>query len=446
LADEETIRLPCGYGPRNYQIGLMDCLANGYKRACVVWHRRAGKDKTMINIVAREMFKRVGGYYYMFPKLNQGRRVLWEGMDRTGYPHMNHIPERLRKSTSKTEMMIEAVNGSIFRVIGTDHFDVSMGTNPVGLIFSEYALQDPRVWGFFLPILMENDGWAIFNFTPRGKNHAYDIYNSAKANPDTWFSELLTVDDTKIAITAKQIDQIRKENQMSEDMIKQEFYCSFEASNPGAYYGKEMARALEQRRICRIPVETGIPVNTFWDLGIDDSTSIWLVQFIGKEVRLIGYYEDSGEGLAHYANWLGEWRAKRGCTFEKHVLPHDGAVRDLSTGKSRKQFLEDLGLTCEIAKRPDKKEDGIESSRQMLGRIWFEETECSQGIEGLRNYKKEFNEEHGVFKTSPVHDKNCHPADAFQTLSLWFDEHGFPKPPPNLTKLYGVTPEPAYKW
>jgi len=446
MSEERRIRLPHEFTPRNYQVGLMDCLANGYKRACVVWHRRAGKDKSMINIVAREMFQRVGGYYYMFPKVNQGRRVLWEGMDRTGYKHLDHIPPALRKTTSKSEMMIEAVNGSIFRVIGTDNFDVSMGTNPVGLIFSEFSLQDPRVWGFFLPILMENDGWAIFNFTPRGENHAYDLYESAKLNPGTWFSELLTVDDTKIAITQEQIQQLRDENQMSEDMIQQEFYCSFEAANPGAYFGKEMARAKEQGRICRIPVETGIPVYTFWDLGMDDSTSIWMVQFIGKEVRLVGYYSNSGEGLTHYANKLGKWSAKHGCTFYTHVLPHDGTVRELGTGKTRKKFLEDLGMKCEIAKRPDRKEHGIESSRQMLGRVWLEETECSEGVKGLRNYSKEFIEEKGVYKMTPIHDINSHPADAFQTLSLWFDEHGYPKPQQKLDKLYGVKPEPVYQW
>ena len=417
--DYIDINLPQNYVPRPYQVRAFDFVANGYKRGVFVWHRRAGKDKTAINLVAKEMEQRIGAYYYLFPKYNQGRRILWDGLDRDGYPFMNHIPMDARLNTNNTEMKIKMRGGSLFQVIGSDNYDTLVGPNPIGIVLSEYALQDPRAYDFMRPILVENNGWAIFLYTPRGHNHGYELYRMARKSP-RWLCQILTIEDTNV-ISKADIEQ-EKEEGMSEDLVQQEFYCSFEASAPGAYFAKEMAAALEQKRICKLPLEPGVPVDTFWDLGIDDSMTIWLMQLVGREPRLIGYYSNSGEGFIHYVNWLKDWRDSHRLTFGNHILPHDGKNRELQTGKSAVQFLKELKLTCDVTIRPKRKEDGIEASRQMIGRVWIDEVECEEGIEALKRYRKEYNAVNGVYATRPVHDLHSHGADSFQTLSLWWQK------------------------
>ena len=222
-----TIRLPFNFTPRPYQKRLYNCIADGYLRAVTAWHRRAGKDKTMINIMAKEAIKRVGSYYYFFPSYKQGRRILWDGMDRDGFPFQGHIPKEIRDKTNDQEMRIKLKNGSLIQIVGTDDIDAVVGSNPVGCVFSEYALQKPDAWTFIRPILAENGGWAIFNSTPRGLNHFHEIYQTAKREPD-WFSELLTIDDTGV-LTEADIQKERDEG-MSESLIRQEYYCDFSAS------------------------------------------------------------------------------------------------------------------------------------------------------------------------------------------------------------------------
>ncbi|HUN56230.1 MAG TPA: hypothetical protein VMU29_13850 [Smithella sp.] len=221
------ITIPYNYTPRRYQKGLYNCIGAGFKRAVAVWHRRAGKDKTLLNLIVKEAHKRIGTYYYFFPTYNQGRKVLWDGIDRNGFRYMDHIPEELRTHTNQQEMKIRLKCGSLIQIIGTDNIDAIMGTNPVGCVFSEYSLQNPAAWDLIRPILTENGGWAVFNYTPRGRNHGFVLYEMAKNNPD-WFTELLTVEDTDVVSAA--MVQSEREAGMSEEMIKQEFYCSFEAS------------------------------------------------------------------------------------------------------------------------------------------------------------------------------------------------------------------------
>ena len=162
------ITIPHNFNPRDYQIPIFKAFDNGYKRIVQVWHRRAGKEKTDINLVAREIFTNIGAYYYIFPTYNQGKKVLWNGADKEGVRFLSHLPEETRLRTVGNEMFIEFKNGSTFQVIGSDNIDSIVGTNPKGVVFSEYSLQDPKAWDFIRPILAENEGWAIFNFTPRG--------------------------------------------------------------------------------------------------------------------------------------------------------------------------------------------------------------------------------------------------------------------------------------
>jgi len=398
-------------------VKLYNCLANGYERAVSIWHRRAGKDKTLINLLAKEAFKRRGTYFYLLPTYAQGRKIIWDGMDREGFKFLDHIPQELRQNTNSTEMKITLRNGSIIQVIGSDNYDSIMGTNPIGCVLSEFALQDPRGWDYVRPILRENDGWAVFNSTPRGHNHLYNLYNMAKDNPD-WFSELLTVKDTGV-LTKRDIDDERKSG-MNEDLVHQEFYCSFDAALPGAFFAKEMAQAREQGRICGVPIVPGVPVDTHWDLGMDDATAIWFSQTIGREIHLIDYEEHSGEGLAFYADLLREKKESNGWSYGIHKGPHDIEVRELGTGKSRLEIAAEMGLKFEVAQRPQRKEDAIAAARNILASCWFDKERCNTGIQGLISYRKDYDEKNKVFKLRPVHDWASHPADAFQTLALGF--------------------------
>ncbi len=227
MKDEEKniLTLPYKYVPRPYQVGLFNCLANGYKRVVAVWNRRSGKTKTLLNLMVKESWMKVGTYYYLFPTYSQGRRVLWDGTDLAGMRFLDHIPERIRESTNNTEMKIRLVNGSLIQVIGSDNVkDTIVGTNPLGCIFDEYGVEDPSGFEYIRPALVENKGWAIFIGTPRGYNHFNEQYEIAKRQPENWFCELLTNNETH-SYTEAEIEQERKDG-MSEDLIQQEIFCS----------------------------------------------------------------------------------------------------------------------------------------------------------------------------------------------------------------------------
>lgn len=218
------ITIPFRYTPRDYQKPLFNALHKGFKRMVVVWHRRAGKDKTCFNIMIKEAFKRKGTYFYFLPEYSQAKKVIWDNIDNDGFRMLDHIPKEIIKSTNGTELKVELVNGSIIQLIGADSFEKSgVGTNPVGVVFSEYSINNPQVWNFVRPILVANKGWAIFNFTPRGTNHAYELLEKAKDN-DKWFSQVLTVKDTNV-LTEE--DLAEEKADMPEDLFEQEYYCKF---------------------------------------------------------------------------------------------------------------------------------------------------------------------------------------------------------------------------
>lgn len=218
------ITLPYKFKPRWYQVPLMKAIDSGVKRAVIVHHRRAGKDKTCFNIVIKEAFKRIGTYYYFLPEYSQAKKVVWDNIDNDGFRMIDHIPKEVIKSTNATELKIELVNGSIIQLIGADGFKKSgVGANPVGVVFSEYSVTSPTTWNYVRPILVANKGWAIFNFTPRGTNHAYEILQRARQN-DKWFTQVLTVDDTNV-LTPEELEEEKRD--MPEDLFQQEYYCKF---------------------------------------------------------------------------------------------------------------------------------------------------------------------------------------------------------------------------
>ncbi|MCK9342287.1 MAG: hypothetical protein M0P33_00055 [Massilibacteroides sp.] len=404
-----AITIPYNFEPRPYQRSLFQALDDGYKRLVAVWHRRAGKDKSLMNLLVREMFKRRGTYFYLFPTYSQGRKIIWDGMDRTGFPFLNHIPSQFIESKNSTELKVSLVNGSIFQIVGTDNIDTIVGTNPIGCVFSEYSIQDPRGWEFIRPILRENGGWAAFNYTPRGHNHGWKLYQMALANKN-WWAEKLTVDDTKV-LSKADIDEERSSG-MDEAMIEQEFYCSFEAAIQGAYYAQQMTKVRKDKRICSVPIQRGVAVDTWWDLGMDDSTAIWFTQDCGRELHIVDYYECSGEGLPHYAKILQE----KNYLYGKHMAPHDIRVRELGTGKSRLEQADALGVRFLVAPKL-RVEDGIEAVRNLLDICWFDEQSTTRGVEALDQYRKSYDERNKIFRSTPLHDWTSHAADAFRVLA-----------------------------
>lgn len=405
------VNMPCNYVPRPYQNNIWEYFESGGNRAVCVWHRRAGKDLTAINILGTAAIQRVGLYWHMLPTFEQGRRVAWDGHTAMGDRFLDAFPPELISRIDNVRMSVHLKNGSIYQIVGADDPSRLVGANPVGLILSEWSLMNPSVWDYLSPILVENKGWAIFVYTPRGRNHGLDLYEMAKNNPK-WYCEKLGVTDTG-AITEEEIQKEREEGR-AEEIIQQEYYCSFDASLVGAYYAKQMADARRDKRIREhVPVDPFTPVNTAWDLGMADETAIWFFQTYGGEIRLIDCYSNTGEGLAHYAKVLKE----KGYLYGNHYAPHDIQVRELGTGKSRLETARKFGIKFKIIPRLSV-EDGIEAARNILPICYFDETKCKQGIRALQEYTKEWDDKKKIFKNQPLHNWTSHYGDAFRGLAV----------------------------
>jgi phage terminase large subunit len=311
----------------------------------------------------------------------------------------------------------------VWQLVGSDRYDSLVGSPPVGVTFSEWALSNPQAWSFISPILEENDGWAVFASTPRGPNHAQKLYNFAKLS-DSWFAQKLTADTTNV-FTAERLEQIKQEligthaEQQGLSVFNQEYFCSFEAAVLGSYYGSIIEQLERDDHITEVPYDNAAPVMTAWDLGIGDSTAIWFLQTVGKEIHVIDYYEASGVDLGHYVREL----IAKGYVYSHHILPHDAQARELGTGVSRVQILENLGLRSgrlgdiRIAPR-HRVEDGIQAVRSMLPRCWFDADKCAKGVEALKLYRSDYDEKHGVLRPKPLHNWTSHCADAFRMAAV----------------------------
>ena len=421
-SSNSRITIPFNFTPREYQKAAYNALPKGFNRGVVIWHRRAGKDKTFINILAREAFKRVGTYLYMLPYYKQARLIIWEGMDSEGFPFLGHFPDNLIKRRDNQQMVIELINGSVIRMVGSDNIDTIVGANPIGVIFSEFSLHKPAAWNYLRPILLENKGWALFNGTPRGKNALWKMYQYAKKDP-AWFSELLTVDDTckpdgSPVISEAEIEQERQSG-MPEELIQQEYYCSFEAGLVGTIVGDLMADAHKDNRIIRVPWESNLKVTTAWDIGFDDTNTIIFSQFSGREIWLIDCYSNNRKPAGHYVNLLN----KKPYTYEEHFLPHDVEVHEYSTGMTRRETFEKLGMkniiTIPRMGVADKGvlSEGHNAMRQIIPKCWFDKNKCDDLIEGLKSYRREWDEKKERFGDQPVKDWAKHFADGFRQLA-----------------------------
>jgi len=423
------------YRPRSYQTPfwqtfspiLADWRTAPVKRGILVWHRRAGKDLTAINFAEKAMQMRSGTYYHFLPTYTQAKKIVWNGHDREGRPFMANFNPKLIASKHETELKITyhptqyAPNGSTYQLIGGEQIDSIVGTNPVGCIFSEYPLMSPRSWDLVRPILRENGGWALFIFTPRGKNHAWDLWNGVKDDPE-WFRSTLSVDDTRrdgegedggpVMTRADVESEIRAG--MSRELAAQEFYCSFEGALEGAYYADQMMEADKQKRITKVEWDRALPVDTAWDFGLDDETAIWFTQTVSEhELRVIEYIEGSNVSLEE---WIKELR-RRPYQYGTHWAPHDIKVRDYTTGNTRLQFAQKRGIHFEVVPKL-LVEDGIDAGRRVLPVSWFDAELCNLGISALKSYHRDKDEKLGTFKKQPVHDWSSHAADAWRTRAV----------------------------
>lgn len=363
------------------------------------------------NIMIRMALKKVANYFYVFPLFSQARRVIWESITSSGERFLDYIPEELIESTNSQQMSIRLVNGSHIQLVGSDNVDSLVGTNAAGMVFSEFALQDPRAYQFLRPILVANGGWALFISTPRGKNHMFEMHQIA-ANSKEWFVWKLTVEDTQ-HISLYDIEKERAEGLMSEDLIQQEYFTSYDLGIEGSYYAKYIDKLKVAGRIGIVPWEESFKVHTAWDLGVRDSTCILFFQTIGQTVRIIDCYENSKQGLEHYAKVLSQ----KPYQYGKHIAPHDIAVQELGSGITRIEKAKQLGINFTIAPSCSI-EDGIETVRSSFSKIWIDEHACKPLIKALENYRQEFDAKKKIYKGFPLHDWSSHMADAARYLCI----------------------------
>lgn len=408
------IEIPYHFTPRDYQLPIFKAIDNGVKRIIMVWHRRAWKDKACFNVIVKKALETVGIYYYVFPTYSQGKKAVRDGIDKDGWKTIKHIPDQVVSRKNDTEMKIELINGSIIQIIWSDNVDSIVWTNPIWIVFSEYSLQSPVVWDFLRPILAENGGRAIFNFTPRWDNHAKELLDMAKEN-DQRLVSIQTVEDTK-AISDEVLNAERQEiiqKNGNDAIFQQEYYCSFDAWINGSYYAEILSQLENNWQRTKVPYDPALDVYTVRDLGINDSTAIWFFQIMWREIRVIDHYENNGEWLSHYVGILKE----KGYRYWTVRLPHDAQARSLQTWKTVEEkmyeyWFNDVQIVPKLSVL-----DWINSARAILPRCYFDKEKTERGRKCLKNYHKEFDEKRTSFKW-PEHDRSSHSSDAFRYLAV----------------------------
>lgn len=443
-----TVTVP--YKPRNWAKSLHASLK---RFAAIVLHRRAGKTTGVVNHHQRyatddnlerrrllslrpglterqlkELISPPGGRHYghVMPARNQAKLVVW---DKLKY-YAREIPGI---KVNESELLIRYPGGHKVQLFGADDPDALRGPAFSGLSFDEYSQQPRNIFSEVLSkALADHLGYAIFLGTIKGKDHLYATYKAAEGSED-WYSLWQDIDRsiaTEDGITIQLLEQAMEDDRklvaqglMTQDEFEQEWYLSTDAAIKGAWFAKELATARAEGRLTRVPIEPGLPIDTDWDLGMDDNMSIWFSQSLRSgEIRLIDYYENSGEGFQHYIQALnGSLEGaehRKGYIYGKHYPPHDIAVRELGTGKSRKEVAKSLGLTFEDPLPAVDLIDGINATRLVLAQCWFDEGRCGRGIECLRNYRKKLNTSLQEFTGEPVHNWASHGADSFRGLAV----------------------------
>jgi phage terminase large subunit len=314
----------------------------------------------------------------------------------------------------ESELRVDYPGGGQVRLYGADNPDAMRGIYLDGIVLDEFADMDPRVWSEIIrPALADRQGWAVFIGTPKGRNAFYELWRRSQSE-EGWYSLMLKASETGL-IADSELALARRD--LTEEQYAQEFECSFDAAIVGSYYGKLLARAEADKRIAGVPYDPAALVWTSWDLGIRDATAIWFAQVIGREIRIIDYYEASGVDLGHYVREI----YARPYVYAGHIVPHDAQAKELGTGKSRLEVLESLGLKNLSLAPLHRVEDGINGVRMFIPKCWFDERKCARGIDALKLYRAEYDEMLQALRPRPVHDWASHAADAFRYLAMTLD-------------------------
>jgi hypothetical protein len=412
----ETVIKLNKFTPRSYQLPIAKAIASeggGYRKLLCVLPRRAGKDVLMWNLMIRAALKEVGNYFYCLPTFAQARTVIWDSITNTGERFLDFIPEELIAKIRNDTMQITLINGSQIKLVGSDSYDTSIiGSNPKMIVFSEYALADENAYKLAaMPILRANNGIVCLISTPRGKNHMYELYEIAKNSPD-WFTYFKTVEDT-LHISLDDINKDIASGEISQDMARQEYFCSWEMGQEGSLYAKYIQNMRLRGQIGIVPWEPYHKVYTSWDLGIADPTCIIFFQVIGELVRIIDYYEQSDRAMDHFAKVVLEKPyvyASNG-----HFPPHDIMARESARGLTKREMYKELGIKFTEPVQIDI-EDGIELVRRTFSKMWIDEKNCSKLIKALENYRYEWDDKLKRYKNNPRHDNWSHGSDAMRYL------------------------------
>ena len=408
---EEELEIELEYAPRSV---FEDFHERTKRWAVVVAHRRCGKTVACINdLIYRALTedKENARYAYIAPYYAQAKSIAWDYLQRFSKPVM--------AKSNQSELWVELINGSRIKLFGADNPDALRGLYLDGVVLDEYADMRPRIWGEIIrPLLADRLGWATFIGTPKGHNAFYDVYENA-SKAENWFVKTLRASQTKLLPDSELKDAF---NAMTEDQYLQEFECSFEAAIIGAYYGKEMRVLTDGGRITKVEYDPLFPVHTAWDLGYSDDTAIWWYQVIHGELRILEYHSSNGQPIGYYTGLI----QSKNYHYGTHYLPHDARAKTLASGGksiieqiSNKIPLESLKIVPSLSLQ-----DGIQASRLALMRAWFDAEKCQDGIECLRQYQREYDEDKKMFRDKPRHDWTSHGADAWRMLSIaWSEEH-----------------------
>jgi len=399
-------------------------MQSGVKRAALSWHRRAGKDSFAINYLATCAVQKPGVYWHMLPSATQARKVIWNGVDREGRKVIDQaIPHSIRYKTHDQEMYIELVNGSVIQLVGSDNFDSLVGANPIGVVFSEYAIANPLAWAYIRPMLAENGGWAIFISTPRGHNHFHRMFKLNEEAPN-WFCEMRTIDQTWRAdgspiITEETLAEERREG-MEESLLQQEYFVSWEGGLQGAYYTEEV-NDIRNNRLGFYANDPTKYAMTAWDIGVRDKTAIGVFMAhpqTGHPI-LMDAYEDRNKGLPHYIRKIRQMPY----LFNFHFGPHDLKKTEFTNNQQVVDTAFDLGINFEVLPKQDLG-DGIDNTRAFLQTLHVNENENTLHVlDMLGGYRREHDDKNNIFRDKPLHDHTSDSADMIRYAAQSWDPH-----------------------
>lgn len=398
--------------------------------ACGVAHRRAGKTVACVNDLIRLAVANPrhgvapGRYGYVAPYLNQAKETAWN--------YLKFYSEPLWiKAPNEGELYVELVPyGARIRIYGADNAERLRGGYFDHVVLDEYANMAPSIWPLIIrPMLSDYEGGATFIGTPAGRNSFFEIFEAAATDPH-WFRFFLPATVTGI-ISESELQSARRD--MTPAEYAQEYDCSFDAAIRGAYYGAEIADAEREGRICAAPIAAGFPVHTAWDIGLGQNMPVWCFQILGNEIRVVDYIEDYDATVERMSATLND-RGYKGTDY----VPPDARAPELSTGRTRVETLVRCGRNPKVVAE-HKVDDGINAVRLTFPRLWFDALRCRQGLEGLRQYRADFDEKKKVFLDHPRHDWASHPADAMRYLAMAWRELEGPKERKPPRKIEGLT-------